>query len=266
MGSPRGQINIWMKLSDLIMESFRRGPRYRHDFGGTKGARATVEKLIDQLGLTSYGDSSRISASRYLVVGRSDQDDTVKIRISDHDDRHGGNDYNLFVPVGSSPDYRSLIEFLGNHFDCQEKAQTLIRKLEIRQEASRRAAETRREKAIQTHAEIVNQLVAWLQAGNRLQKSGTGLPRSVNLRHISEVPLLAGLPKATAKKLLDRALLVIQAPQIDAQEQARRKAQSEWAKVWGVAYQAHMQKRPPGVSRYSWNEDFFKDHPEAKKN
>jgi hypothetical protein len=57
-----------------------------------------LEKHLVALGFETYRNSSRVSASEYVMAfpAKSDGCDAVKIRVSDHDDRYGA-DFHAWV-------------------------------------------------------------------------------------------------------------------------------------------------------------------------
>jgi len=89
----------------------------------------SIEKLSGGK-ITAYVQASGASESTYLYISREDTGDGYKIRISDHDDKHGGNDFN-FSPEEDIPSYfykklRGYLESmgatnLGNIFPDNEK-------------------------------------------------------------------------------------------------------------------------------------------------
>jgi hypothetical protein len=91
------------------MPAFRSGgPRYA--FSAVEKAAGAMERAFASMGLYCTVSASRISASRYVYVRLppgaegSDPDDPVvlKIRVSDHFDRHHDSDYSVYADEKAS--------------------------------------------------------------------------------------------------------------------------------------------------------------------
>ena len=70
-----------------------------------------IADSIDQLGgeaIDASVDVSRMSESTYLTLSNTKTGDTIKIRISEHADRYGGNDFSI------TPDANDLYNILDN--------------------------------------------------------------------------------------------------------------------------------------------------------
>lgn len=70
---------------------------YRSAIAACDRIAGQITRAAEAMGLEARRDKSAVSASEYVLVRLADEDETVvKVRVSDHGDRHGGADYRVY--------------------------------------------------------------------------------------------------------------------------------------------------------------------------
>jgi len=115
------------------------------------------------MGLVSEVDVSRQSASHYVYVAASaDADEQIKIRCSDHDDRHGGSDWHTWN--GECPS--ATIARLASHFGCAVPVGYRPGDYAARSATAQAAAATRSQARRATEAEMIAAVIEAMQTAN----------------------------------------------------------------------------------------------------
>ncbi len=82
------------------MPAFRKSS-FRLASSACEAAAEKIQRAAEKMGLEVWRDGSRVSASEYVMV-QIDEDEVVKIRVSDHEDRYGGADYHVWCDERAS--------------------------------------------------------------------------------------------------------------------------------------------------------------------
>lgn len=114
---------------------------YTNKYKETEMFTRTVKNALKSSKLFVSEDKSHISASRYLYVKKDEDEDTVKIRISDHDARVNDSDFYAFV--GDCPS--RIIYKVHSHFGMDVPAFYSAAAFETRRARAEKAALTAKE-------------------------------------------------------------------------------------------------------------------------
>lgn len=131
--------------------------------GECRGNAEQIEAAAQAMGLLTRTEDSRLSASCYVYVTRAPDDgqDWLKIRCSDHADKHGGSDWQHWA---DTTDLAETIARLAAHFECPVPAKYAAEAYAARSAAAAGAAATRRESRRATEAEMFAAVILELLA------------------------------------------------------------------------------------------------------
>lgn len=213
------------------------GAMRRHAYGATEREAERIARELRRAGMEAGIDNSRISASRYVYAhprGATPETEAYKIRVSDHADRHGGSDFDLYVPPSGRSDWSSAVAAALRNFG-RDPAATLS-SIEGRSATAARAAETRRaDRTAAAQAAYEARLAAKSPQATVLNDDALretaalwkGAPRKI-----------VGPRGGVRYERVDPDLIALAR-----QELARR-----------LGPDAYMALRPPGMPRASWRE------------
>lgn len=223
-----------------------------------------VETAIKAMGLFVERDKSSQSASQYLYVGPDEDALDLKIRVSDHDDRHGGSHwlYDVDAPLAS------IVERVAKHFGRAVPDGFRTDQIAARQGAGSKAAATRRQAATDWETAAVVTLIEAIgpdvktpgkpALGKQFDSLFGVQPRAVRQRVVQAVidrrerealEQAASEAVAAANGNIDQLVgLIIKAPY---RSPLQRKAKEFLHGL--VGDQTYAGLRPTGVSRSEWS-------------
>ena len=152
------------------MSEFSKGCR-SNKIGECRRLADHVATAAQAMGLVASVSQSLVSASHYVLVASSaDAEDAIKIRCSDHSDRHGGSDW--YAWAGDCPS--ATIARLAAHFGVAVADGYRPADYVARSEAAAQAAATRSAARRSTEAEMVEAVVAGLAGKKTASKLVAG--------------------------------------------------------------------------------------------
>lgn len=154
-----------------------------------------------QMGLTADLDPSRISASHYVMVCSDEGDDLVKIRCSDHDDRHGGSDWHAWA--GECPS--ATIQQVADHFGRAVPAGYTAADYAARSLAAKTRAATRSAALKDTEADMVAAVIGALEGAKNISSLAAGKAIDALFPAIPRAQRQRMAYSASAALVLDRA-------------------------------------------------------------
>jgi hypothetical protein len=162
----------------------------------TGDCRRLAEHIRDAavaMGLESSINKSRLSASHYVYVAANEEsDDRLKIRCSDHDDKHASSDW--YCWAGECPS--KIIARIADHFGVAVPAGYRAEDYGARSAAAKKAATTRRATAQATEAEMIAAVVKAMTgaksigavaAGRAIDQVYPSIPRAQRQRLAGEI-------------------------------------------------------------------------------
>jgi hypothetical protein len=129
-----------------------------------------IADAAQAMGLVATLDKSRVSASHYVIVSQSKEDEGIKIRISDHDDKHGGSDW--YCWAGDCPS--QIIRRIADHFGRFVPQGYRPSDYALRSQSALKAAETRREGKASDEAEMLSEIQSRLSTAPSASKVAAG--------------------------------------------------------------------------------------------
>lgn len=123
------------------------------------------------MGLVAVVDASSQSASHYVCVAAdAEADEQIKVRCSDHDDKHGGSDW--YAWAGECPS--RIIARLAAHFERVVPAGYRPEDYAARSETAKAAAAARSQARRATEAEMVAAVIDTLRTGKNVSAVAAG--------------------------------------------------------------------------------------------
>ena len=225
-----------------------------------------IEAAATAMGLIVERDTSRQSASHYLYIGADEDALTLKIRVSDHDDQHGGSDWRYCHDAALAP----IVERLAEHYGRPVPAGFSAEDLASRSATARKAVDTRRQKADDWEARAVAALLGALQPiskipgkptlGNLFDQAFGDRPRAERQRVVQAVidHLKADAEEAAALEAIaavgsDPTLLVGLIQRAPYRSILQKKAKAALLALVGP--ETYSALRPAGESRFAWSSE-----------
>lgn len=209
---------------------------------------AQINDAATAMGLISSVDASRVSASHYVYIVENEDGEAVKIRVSDHDDRHGGSDW--YHWDGQCPS--ATIARVASHFGLAVPAQFTAAAYAARGVAATKAAVTRWTNKRATEAEMLTCVIAALQAektpgpvvaGGVVDRLYAGIPRAQRSRMVGSASYIVIRERALSAAAGDEAALL---------GLAGRYTEARAALFALVGPDRFAKMRPSGFLRSSW--------------
>ena len=151
-----------------------------------------ISDAASAMGLDASVSTSRVSASHYVYVATNEEsDDQIKIRCSDHDDKHASSDW--YCWAGECPS--KIIARLAAHFSVAVPAGYRADDYQARSTSAKKAAKTHRVTAQATEAEMIAAVVESMAdaksigpvaAGRAVDQIYPSIPRAQRQRMAAE--------------------------------------------------------------------------------
>jgi len=208
-----------------------------------------ISAAANAMGLVSEVDASRHSASHYVyVVAQSDANAQIKIRCSDHDDRHGGSDWHTWN--GECPS--TTIARVARHFGRAVPFGYRPEDYATRSATAQAAAATRRQARRGTEVEMIAAVVEAMQAAKNVSTVAAGkvvdgmhpaIPRAQRQR-------IAAAASATVTR--DRSIAAAAGNETVLAQLATRYPEAMAALFGLVGPERFPELRPAGYPRSCW--------------
>lgn len=162
---------------------------YSHKSSQTTALAEKIANAARAMGLSADIAQSNLSASRYVYVSRGDVDAPLKIRVSDHVDKHGGSDFD--VRVGEGENGIETIGRIASVFGVEVPERYTTAAQAAREATAGEAAATRRRAADAAEKEMRARLTVALSdapnkskivAGTLADELFPGIPRAQRQR------------------------------------------------------------------------------------
>jgi hypothetical protein len=240
-----------------------RASNWSHKNGACQRLAEQIAHAAEAMGLRARIDASRLSASRYVVVtkaGDEDEDsdyERLKIRCSDHEDRYGGSDWQVWA--GACPS--GTIVRMAAHFSRPVPTGYRKEDYEARSLAAQKAQKSRQAIRKAAENEILAQLVDRLRderltskivAGRILDGIAPGIPKAMRARLATTASHLVTTDRQIRDavdnhRIEDLVRLAI----------INRAAQSVLLEL--VGEEQYLSLRPSGFPRSMWSDVLVKD-------
>lgn len=208
-----------------------------------------IAAAAEAMGLVASVDASRQSASHYVYVATSDDaDEKIKIRCSDHDDRHGGSDWYTWARECPSTTIARLASHFGRTVPTGYRPEDYTAR-----SAKGKAAAAARSKARQaSEAEMVAAVIEEIETHKTASKLAAGkvvdglypsIPRAQRQR-IAEA--------ASSVVIRDRAIAAAAGDETALAALAVRFTEAKVVLLALVGPDRFLQLRPTGFPRSCW--------------
>lgn len=159
------------KRRDTEMEMAFTKSTYSNKTGECRRLADHIAAAAAAMGLVADVDASRQSASHYVYVSTSaDADEQIKIRCSDHSDRHGGSDW--YTWNGECPSI--TIARMADHFGRPVPAGYRWEDYVARSATAKAAARIRNQDRQATEAEMIAAVVEAMRTAKSVSKLAAG--------------------------------------------------------------------------------------------
>ncbi len=194
-------------------------------------------------------DASRQSASHYVYVAASaEADEQIKIRCSDHADRHGGSDWHTWN--GECPSI--TIARLADHFGCAVPIGYRPEDYAARSATAQAAAATRSQARRATEAEMIAAVIEAMQTAKNVSAVAAG--KVVDGLHpalpMAQRQRIANAASATVTR--DRAIAAAAGDETALAKLATRHPEAMAALFGLVGPERFPALRPSGYPRSCW--------------
>lgn len=201
------------------------------------------------MGLVADVDASRQSASHYVCVAATvEADEQIKIRCSDHDDKHGGSDW--YTWAGECPS--RIIARLAIHFGAVVPTGYRPEDYSARSETAKAAAATRSQARRATEADMIAAVIEAMHTAKNISTVAAG--KVVD-------GLYPAIPRAQRQRIAyagsnavtrDRAIAAAAGDETALAELARRYDEAKVALFELVGAERFPSLRPSGYPRTCW--------------
>lgn len=208
-----------------------------------------ISAAASAMGLASEVEASRQSASHYVHVSRPDlADEQIKIRCSDHDDRHGGSDWLTWS--GECPS--STIARLASYFGCTVPVGYRAEDYLTRSANAQSAAATRSQARLEGEATMVASVVDAMRSSQNVSAVAAG--KVVDTLHpsITRAQRMRIANAASAVLTRDRAIAAAAGDEAALAKLAARHPEAMSALFNLVGPERFQALRPAGYPRSFW--------------